>query len=535
MLRMTGFRAPILAALLLAFGAALAAEPAKDSKWGAENEVFYKIFVRSFADSNGDRIGDFKGIEEHLTYLQDLGVTSLLLTPIVPSKYYHNYFASRFDGVDSDFGDLASFHHLVRALHGRGMKIYLDEEIQYVSQEHPWWLQSAGHPESQYGQYLVYDGPRNTDPNPGLGAFRTYDGMNARLAMVNLQLPAVHRYFESLFAWWLDPEHNGDFAAGVDGFRIDHMMDDLDHKGKLTNLVAGFWAPLIAHARAVNPKIAIIAEQADWRQYGDDLQRRGDVDLVYAFPLRAALVGLDGNSIAAALTEMLAKTGPGKGQLIFLENHDTNRFASEVMRDARKERLGAALNVLLKGSPLLYYGQELGMLGRQFKDSGTDGNDIPVREAFRWTRSVESPGSAVWYRKAGIWWDNRYARDGDGISVEEEQGNPDSLLEYYRRLLALRRSRPDLREGTQTIAVSHPQPVLAIRRGIGDIESLIVCNFAASAQSAVIDAQPPLPGRANDGALQDLLTGKIAATAHAGRIRIDLPPYGVAVLAAQAR
>jgi alpha-amylase len=513
--------------LLATCGATRALGAGAPTAWAAEDQVFYKIFVRSFADSNGDRIGDFLGIEQHLDYLQKLGVTSLLLTPIVPSKFYHNYFASQFDGVDPSFGDLAAFQHLVRAVHSRRMKIYLDQEIQYVSSEHAWW-QSVGHPQSPFAQYLLFSGPDNTKPEAGF-SFKTYDGQSANLAIVNLKLPAVRRYFEAVFAAWLDPGHNGDFSAGVDGFRIDHMMDDLDHKGRLTNLVADFWAPLLASARTVNPRMLSIAEQADWQQFGDDLQRRGGIDLVYAFPLRAALVSLNRDAVAAAIEATVAKTAPGKGQLIFLENHDTIRFASEVRSDARKERLGAALNVLLKGSPLLYYGQELGMLGRQMKDTGTDGNDIPVREAFRWNRSVDAPGSALWYRGTGIWWDKHYAKNNDGISVEEEQDRPDSLLEYYRKLIALRRSHPELQQGDQSVIPTKEAGVLVVDRELGSAESLIVCNFAATRKSVEITTNE-LKGLGRRTLQRDPLTQQAPAAPDVPTIRVDLPAYGVRVL-----
>ena len=512
--------------LLASCGAMPAVGAGAPTTWVAEDQVFYKIFVRSFADSNGDRIGDFLGIEQHLAYLQNLGVTSLLLTPIVASKFYHNYFASQFDAVDPSFGDLASFQHLVRAVHARGMKIYLDQEIQYVSSEHPWW-QSVGHPQSPFAQYLLFEGPDNRKPEAGF-SFKTYDGQPANLAIVNLKLPAVRRYFEGVFAAWLDPAHNGDFSAGVDGFRIDHMMDDLDHKGLLTGLLVDFWAPLLAHAREVNPRMLSIAEQADWQQYGDDLQRRGGIDLVYAFPLRAALVTLNRDAVAAAIEATVAKTAQGKGQLIFLENHDTIRFASEVQGDARKERLGAALNVLLKGSPLLYYGQELGMLGRQLKDTGTDGNDIPVREAFRWNRKVDASGSALWYRGTGIWWDKHFARDDDGISVEEQQDRQDSLLAYYRKLLALRRSHPELQRGDESLIRTKAAGVLIVDRKLGSAESLVVYNFAATRESVVIAANA-LKGRGRHTLQADPLT-QTAPAVLGSTIRVDLAAYGVRVL-----
>jgi glycosidase len=505
--------------------------PASGSAWRAEEEVFYLIFVRSFADSNGDHIGDFKGIEQKLPYVQALGATSILLTPIVPSPTYHNYFASRFDDVDRAYGDLASFRHLVKTVHSRGMKIYLDEEIQYTAENHPWWTQSAGHPESKYSDYILYSGPGNTTPDQGWTGAESYTGKSVSIAMVNLQTPAVRHYFDNLFVWWVDPHGDRRFDEGVDGFRIDHMMDDLDGKGKLTNLVAGFWAPLFLHVRTVNPGISIIAEQADWKSFGDDLLKRGNVDIVYAFPLRAAIASLDRDAVAKAIEDTQDKTSVGKGQLIFIENHDTERFASVVDGDPRKERLGAALTILLKGTPLIYYGQEIGMKGKQLHGS-SDGNDIPVREAFRWTHSVDGPGSAIWYRDTGPWWTDRYARDDDGISVEEEQGDPASLMAFYQRLLDLRHVRKDLREGDQEVIATDRPALLVLRRAFGQHESLLVVNFSPSPVTGQLrgDALRVLQ---DGGALRDLLTNTKGASMENGRVQISIAPFGVQLLAVQ--
>ena len=108
---------------LLAAAALLAPTPASATPASFDDEVFYQIFTRSMRDSNGDREGDLKGIEHSLPYLQRLGVTSILLTPIYPSPFYHNYFANDFEGVDPEFGTMADYRSLVRAIHARGMKI----------------------------------------------------------------------------------------------------------------------------------------------------------------------------------------------------------------------------------------------------------------------------------------------------------------------------------------------------------------------------------------------------------------------------
>lgn len=528
-------RAVLLAlALLYAGGASYPAATTSGTTpgWHGEKEVFYLVFVRSFADSNGDRIGDFRGIEQHLQYLKDLGVTSILLTPIVPSHSYHNYFASQFDAVDPAYGDLASFRHLVRAIHGRAMKIYLDEEIQYVEDSHKWWTESAGNPGSKYAKYILYNGPGNTGPEPGFlegATIKGYDGWPTHIAIVNLELPAVRRYFDEVFAWWAKPDGKGGIGAGVDGFRIDHMMDDLDHRGKLTNLNAGFWAPLFAHTRAIKPAISIIAEQADW-QFGDDLLTQGNVDMVYAFPLRKAIASFDRDAVASAIESTQARTPPGKGQLIFIENHDTNRFASEVSGDPARERVGAALTILLKGAPLIYYGQELGMKGIQKKGGNTDGNDIPVRESFRWTHTVEGPGSAIWYRDTGPWWTDRYARDDDGISVEEEKKEPSSLLSFYRRLLALRRTRAELREGDQAIVETGDAGVLIVKRSRGSSRSLLIVNF--SGVPAIGHVPSAALSSAGGRAIpRDLLGNTSGVSMEQGQLEVGMSAYGVRLLA----
>jgi alpha-amylase len=509
---------------LPAYGAMVVKARQQQSRTDAAGEVFYQLFVRSFRDSNGDGIGDLRGIQDKLGYLQDLGVTSILLTPINPSLFYHNYFASSFEGVDSGYGGLSAYRELVRAIHARGMKIYLDQEIQYVAQDHLWWTQSLGQPASKYSRFILYNGPGNTQPESGffgITAAPMYTGEKVGITPVNLLDAGVQRYFQNLFVSMIDPNHDGRFDDGVDGFRIDHMMDDLDMKGRLTNLFAQLWAPIFHRARAANPNIRIIAEQFDWG-FGEDYLTRGGTDMVFAFPLRNAIKSLNRQAIADTIAEMRKRTPPGKGQLLFIENHDMNRFASEMGGDLRKEKIGAALSILLQGTPLIYYGQEIGMKGRQNKAWGTDANDIPVREAFEWARNGDAVGLATWYRNTGAWWTDRYAKDGDGISVEEEERDSTSLLSFYRKLLALRRGRLELVAGEQQIVETYRPDVLAVRRSTPEQASLVLVNLSDSATTVGVR----LLGFAQDDGLRDLLSGSSEALTGTD-LRVHLPPFGV--------
>ena len=124
-------------------------------------EVMYHVFQRSFYDSNGDGHGDLKGMTAKLDYLQQLGVNSLLLLPLYESEYYHNYFATDFEAIDKEYGSKEDFFELVQAAHRRGMKVYMDMETQYVTEDHIWWKESYGKPGSPYSDYIVYNDSAN--------------------------------------------------------------------------------------------------------------------------------------------------------------------------------------------------------------------------------------------------------------------------------------------------------------------------------------------------------------------------------------
>lgn len=447
-----------------------------------DDELVYHIFVRSFRDSNGDKIGDLNGITASIPYLQSLGVTAVLLTPLYPSRVYHNYFATDFTGIDPEFGTMADYRRLVAALHQHGIKIYLDMEFQYLAEGHPWWAAALKDRNSPFADFMLWrdraegiaeDGPFGLREIPHFG--RDTFGVTT----VALTAPPVRAYFDRYMLDWVDPNRDGRFDDGVDGFRLDHMMDDLDDRGLLTNLFTGFWKPMFDKLRAVNPRLTFIAEQADWSNYGEDYLKRADTSAIFAFPLYKAIRQFDRAAIVEAIKRTEAATPPGKHQLIFAENHDVSRIASDPLITPEKLRTAAALAFFLKETPILYYGQELGMRGATDAGYATDENSIPFREAFKWAATDAAPGQALWYRRPGErYWDQRYARDHDGVSVEEETKRVDSLLNRYRKLAALRRAHAALRTGTQTIR-DNAKGLLVIERANGSQRFMIVANLSA--------------------------------------------------------
>ena len=321
--------AAALALWLTGMTTVAAATPARPAI-APSDEVFYHIFQRSFRDSNGDGQGDLNGITQSLDYIQSLGVTSILLTPLYPSHVYHNYFASSFEGIDPEYGTMADFGRLVRELHRRGMRIYLDMEFQYLAEDHPWWVAARRDRGSPFADYMLWDDRRRgiAEEGPfGLRAVEHFGGDTFAITTVDLNAAPVRAYFDRYMANWVDPDGNGRFDDGVDGFRLDHMMDDLDSKGLLTHLFTNFWRPMFTRLRAINPDVRFVGEQWDW-QYGADYFRVADVDYMFGFPLHDAIVAFDRDRIVAAITgqQRAAPHGQGLSQLRRKSRHQPRRI-----------------------------------------------------------------------------------------------------------------------------------------------------------------------------------------------------------------
>jgi glycosidase len=486
----------------------------------AQDEVFYHVFQRSFFDSNGDGNGDLEGINQKLDYLQELGVNTILLTPLYASDFYHNYFAYDFEKIDPEYGTMNDYLGLVKEVHKRGMKIYQDVEMQYVAGEHPWFKDSYENPKSKYAKFPYYDDAGNTKPWHfwGITDFTMYNGQHKQIITVNLANPEVRAYTLKVLKHWVDPNGDGKFDDGVDGFRLDHMMDNLDSAGKLTNLFATFWTPILTDLRKTNPKLKIVAEQANWFIYPNDYFDKSNVDYTFAFKLKFAMTRFDKKAIQDAADSTFALTPRGKNQLVFLENHDTNRFASEKGMSVEKEKAAVAMQLLIGGLPSLYYGQEIGMKGEQRHMGNTDGNDIPIREAFDWY-AAGGKGMAHWYKDTGEWWTNRNEQPNDGISYEEQKQDPDSLWNWYKSLLALRNDSPVLKFGSYQTAENSNDNVLTFYRRGGQSQNLVAVNLSQLPQSFTVSNK--------DKAVQ--IFGKSGFETADGKLNVTLQPFETAV------
>ena len=231
------------------------------------------------------------------------------------------------------------------------------------------------------------------------------------------------------------------------------------------------------------------AEQANWFKDASEYFTDGNVDRIFDFALTFAIASFNKNKIDSAANLSLNKTPSNKAQVVFIENHDMKRFASRVNKNIDKEKIGAALNLLIGGIPSIYYGQELGMAGGGKHFNSGDGNDIPQREAFEWYASDSGKGMALWYKNSGPWWDSTNLKPNDGISLEEEKNDPNSLYNFYKTMIALHKSNKAIAYGNYQTINNDNDSVLTFMRVYQKEKVFVAINLSASTQHINIDSQ----------------------------------------------
>jgi len=273
-------------------------------------------------------------------------------------------------------------------------------------------------------------------------------------------------------------------------------MDDLDNKGTFTNMFVNFWKPVFQYCKAINPNLFVIGEQSNWAEYGEEMIDKSGIDASFGFPIQFAIAGtpeyfrrsssdstlkysLNANHIAKQVSQTLQRIPHGKYYFSFLENHDTERFASVVKNDKRKIACGAILNLLLPGIPSIYYGQELGVTGK-IGNWGFDANHIPVREAFPWTSNPDDPGTAVFYKGTGQWWDQSYFKTGasEKLALSVQQNDPASIWNLYRRLIDFRKTNRAITEGNFNQIQTGSPDILAFSRESGNVKVVVMLNLS---------------------------------------------------------
>lgn len=462
------------------------------------NEVVYHVMQRSFYDSNGDGHGDLNGFVQKLDYLQELGITTILFTPLYESDFYHNYFPIDYEAIDPEYGTMEEYIAFVEAVHQRGMKFIMDMETQYVQNGNLWFEESYMNPESPYSDFIYYSDEENRYPQQFLRPegsdiyeYQAWPDQKLNIFHLDMNNQALKDWMTDYYAYWTDPRGDGSLIGGVDGFRIDHIMDDLDYMGLFTNLYSDFWKPIFDHVKTINPNLFIVGEQSNWAEYGGEMIEASGADASFGFMIRYAIADIMAeNPPAHAVNHTAANIGHHVTQTVssipddkyfihFLENHDIDRWASIVGRHQGRLRCGAVLNMVLPGIPSIYYGQELGVTGL-VQEWNYDVNHIPVREAFPWTPNHQDTGTAAFYRETGPWWDMSYFMDGKAneFALSVQKDDPESLWNLYREMIHFRKDSDALSNGDFQMIQTGEDNMFAFTRETDDQKVTVFMNLS---------------------------------------------------------
>jgi alpha-glucosidase len=463
--------------------------------------IFYQVYPRSFQDSNADGVGDIRGIIERLTYLESLGIDAVWLSPIFPSPMADfGYDISDYTGVDPLFGTMEDFDALIEAAHGRGLKLILDLVPNHTSDRHPWFAESrASRDNPKRDWYIWRDGkPDGGPPNNWLSEFGGnawqhdaatdqyyYHAFLKEQPDLNWRNPAVREAIHDAMRFWL--------ARGVDGFRVDviwHLIKDAEfrdnpqnphyvegrppHEKILTqystdqpevhDVIAGMRSVIDEFADRVLIGEIYLPLQRLVAYYGNDL---GGAHLPFNFALLSTL--WSARSIEKIIADYEAALPAGAWPNWVLGNHDRPRVASRVGRE--QARVAAMLLLTLRGTPTLYYGDEIGMhqvpiAPEEVRDPfeknvpgigvGRDGCRTPMQ----WDASEHAGFSTArpWLPLAG---------DFVHENVVNLHADAKSILSLYRALIALRTKLPQLVTGTYEPVAAQGDLLLYRRKSEG--------------------------------------------------------------------
>ncbi|MCK6425930.1 MAG: alpha-amylase [Burkholderiaceae bacterium] len=478
--------------------------------------AFMQIFVRSYQDSDGDGIGDLRGLIQRLDYLQDLGVKGLWLMPIGPSQDRdHGYAVTDYRAVEPRYGTLADFDELLRQAHARGIGVIVDYVINHSAAQHPLFVHAGTWPTSPVRDWYLWQqiskpagwSIYGSDPwrrHPAGGWY--FAAFWDQMPDFDLRNPEVVRWHHDNLRFWLN--------RGVDGFRFDAV-------GHLVENGPGAWdnqPENLTLLRAVRDEVL----GAYARRYlvcegpGAPLAYQSACGSAFAFGHHARVLQAARGDVAAIAAVADHFRSAPLGMATLLANHDS--FAGQRVHDQlggnlAQYRLAAATYLLMPGTPFIYYGEEIGMAG-----AASLSGDPKLRTPMSWSGDVRHAGftTGIPYRALSA--------NVTTMNVAAQQADPASLLSFYRAMLALRNGLAPLARGSWEAARQEGQ-VLSFQRALDGERVLVAINYGSSAAQARVSglaASARLESRFPSGAAD------LAADA-AGALGIDLPAQSLRV------
>jgi len=530
-----------------------------------KNAVLYCLSVRTFMDANGDGIGDFAGLERRLDYLQGLGVTAVWLMPFQPSpKRDGGYDISDYYGVDPDYGSLGDFVAFTHAARQRGLRVLIDLVVNHTSDRHPWFQSARSDPDSPYRDWYVWskERPANYDEGmvfPGVQKTTwTYDAQAKAWYFhrffdfqpdLNTANPAVRAEILKIMGFWLE--------LGVSGFRMDAVPFVIAQKGadvkgeprEQFDMLRDFREFLQwRRGDAIILAEANILPKQDLDYFGDDADR---MNMMFNFQVNQATFYALAAADSRPLGKAIEKTKPRPLSCqwaTFLRNHDEldlgrltekqrqavfaafgpdtsmqlydrgirRRFAPMLSGDPRRLRLAYALMFALPGTPVVRYGDEIGM-----------GDDLALKERecartpMQWTPEANGGFTKAERPVMPVIGEGPYGFTH--VNVADQRHDPDSLLSWMQSIIRQRKEAPEIGWGEVTPVETGDHAVLALRYDWRGNSVLCLHNLAPEPLEIVLRTGVEGPENA---VMVDLLTGRRSEAGEDGRHRVFMEGYG---------
>ncbi len=464
-----------LLVLLLAIGLLTGCSQKKATN--KNGSVVYEIFVGSFYDSNNDGIGDLNGITAKLDYLQDLGVSTLWLMPIHPSNTYHKYDVIDYYGIDPKYGTIEDFENLVSKAKEHNISIIIDLVLNHSADDHP-WFQSA--------RKAYINGTCNTEitceyynisqekiPNSyPLGAGYYYEAVFwSEMPDLNLDSSSLRNEIKNICEFWLD--------KGVAGFRLDAVMHYYAENIIRNNEFINWFSDTV---KSINPNATLVGEA--WTGITTMLSYyESQIDSLFNFPLSQGdgkIITSIRNGKGASLAREIVDTqnkikqiNPNAYDSPFLSNHDQGRSAGFLSGQLEKQKLAASVYLLLPGTPYVYYGEEIGMLG-----SGIDENK---RLAMLWSQTdltgkCNNPVNSNYDVK-------------QETAVDTQSKDNESLLNHYKSVIEVRNRFPWIKDARIELYESNNESIFSVTISDESNRILVVHNFSDTIQTLEVNGK----------------------------------------------
>ena len=545
-----------------------------------KGKVAYQIYPKSFKDSNGDGVGDLKGITEKLDYLQDLGIDILWLSPIYKSPFIdQGYDISDYYAIDPIFGTMEDMEELIAEGKKRGISIIMDLVVNHCSSHHEWFQKALADPDGPYADYFYfiesdkepnnwesYFGGSVWEPVPGTNKYYLHS-FHKDQPDLNWQNPVLREEIYKMINWWLD--------KGIAGFRIDAIINikkDLEWRSLPSDRDNGL-VPVpesLVNAQPIEPFLQELKERTFakynaftvgevFNETDEELHFFIGKDGVFSsiFDFKQTMLGQEGKGwfdhalpTADELKESIFQAHERADSIgvlsTIIENHDEPRGVSHYIaegpvNDTSKKALGT-IQVLRKGIPFIYQGQEIGMENQVF-ESVEDFDDIATINGYHVAKEAglsEEEALAVianysrdnartpmqWSAEPGLGFSDGPAwlispKPDVAINVEDQEKDPNSILNYYRQLTALYRHPlygNTIRFGDMIPAYRDRENIIAFERR-GDKRLLVVSNF----QNRQATLELPAP-------IKTVVLNNTSGLFQEGDQVLELVPYQTVVL-----